>query len=115
MRRALDTLYDAAASAAAICMVGALRGRARRALELWSLAAGSLLALLFAGYSVRLAWASYRLHDISTGNDATPLWQPQLAMAIGTLVLAVALIDELVLEARGRRALPVGAEAAHVE
>jgi hypothetical protein len=25
-------------------------------------------------------------HDISTGNDATPLWIPQLTMALGTVV-----------------------------
>ena len=39
---------------------------------------------LFACYSVRLAWQSRAFNDISTGNDATPLWIPQLAMAVGT-------------------------------
>ena len=69
--------------------------------------AAALLALLFAGYSCKLAWQSYAFHDISTGNDATPLWLPQLAMALGTVVLAIAFIDELVLELRGRRVVPV--------
>ena len=55
--------------------------------------------LLFAYYSCRLAWQSHAFNDISTGNDATPLWIPQLAMAVGTIVLAIAFIDELVLEA----------------
>jgi TRAP-type C4-dicarboxylate transport system permease small subunit len=84
-------------------LLSALKGRARRALEVWALAAASLLALLFAGYSCRLAWQSHLFHDISTGNDATPLWIPQLAMAAGTVILAIALLDELVLELRGRR------------
>jgi len=61
------------------------------------------LSLLFAFYSVRLAWQSHVFHDISTSNDATPLWIPQLGMAIGTVILAIAFIDELVLELRGQR------------
>ncbi len=84
-------------------LIGRLSGAARRGLELWSLFAASLLALLSAFYSARLAWQSYSFHDISTSNDATPLWIPQLAMVLGTLVLAIAFIDELVLEARGQR------------
>ena len=96
-------------------VVGALKGGSRRGLELWSLFAGSALALLFAGYSIRLSWQSWRFHDISTGNDATPLWLPQLAMAIGTSILALALIDELVLELRGRRVQVQSEEAAHSE
>lgn len=84
--------------------------RAIRALELWSLAAATALAALFSFYSVRLAVQSWQFNDISTGNDATPLWIPQLTMAFGTLVLLVAFADELVLEWRGaRRARPATA------
>ena len=75
---------------------------ARRRLELWSLAAGSLLALLFAWFSVRLAWQSFDFNDVSTASDATPLWIPQLTMAFGTIVLAIALVDELAREIRGK-------------
>ena len=84
-------------------LIGSLKGSARRAGELWALFAGSLLALLFAAYSVRLAWQSHSFHDISTSNDATPLWIPQLSMAVGTAILALALLDELLLEWRGQR------------
>jgi len=80
-----------------------LGGRARRGLELWALAASTVLAALFAAYSIRLAYQSHDFHDISTANDATPLWIPQLAMAIGTTILAIALADELVAEWRGTR------------
>jgi TRAP-type C4-dicarboxylate transport system permease small subunit len=83
--------------------IGSLKGGGRRAIELWALFAGTLLALLFAAYSVRLAWQSHAFHDISTSNDATPLWIPQLTMALGTCILAVALLDELLLEWRGLR------------
>jgi TRAP-type C4-dicarboxylate transport system permease small subunit len=96
-------------------VLGRLTGRARHALEMWSLSAAVFLAGLFAYYSVRLAWVSWSIHDISTGNDATPLWIPQLAMALGTIVLLVAFIDEWVLELRGRRASVESAEALHNE
>src|SRR5512139_585044 len=75
--------------------------RARHRMEVVSLAVGVLLAGLFAYYSVRLAFQSWQFNDISTANDATPLWIPQLTMALGTVVLLVALLDELVLELKG--------------
>ena len=96
-------------------LIAALGGKARRAFELWALFGASLLAMLAAYYSCRLAWQSYTFHDISTANDATPLWLPQLSMALGTVVLAIALIDELCLEALGRRQAAAPDEAAHHE
>jgi TRAP-type C4-dicarboxylate transport system permease small subunit len=96
-------------------LLTALRGRARRALELCALAAASALALLAAFYSARLAWVSYKLNDISTGNDATPLWMPQLAMVAGTAILAVAFVDELVLALRGQRGAGAPAQSLHNE
>jgi len=164
MRRLLDALYQGAAVAAALCMIGllgmvllsvlsrqfgfhvggvdayagylmaaagflalahtlkkgehirvtlllnALQGTPRRALELWSLLIASALSMLLAFYSARLAWQSHAFNDISTGNDATPLWLPQLAMALGTAVFALAMLDELVLEWRGRRTPPASGD-----
>ena len=83
-----------------------LQGKARRGMEIWALFAATLLAALSAFYSVRLVWQSRQFNDISTGNDATPLWIPQLAFAVGTLILLIAFIDELVLELRGQRVQP---------
>ncbi|RCW76133.1 TRAP transporter small permease [Pseudorhodoferax soli] len=91
-------------------LINALRGGPRKALELWALAAAAMLAALFAFYSCRLVWQSHAFHDMSTSNDATPLWIPQLAMAVGTVVFALAFIDELVLELRGQRARPASGE-----
>ena len=90
--------------------------RGRKGLELWSLGAAAVLSTIFAYFSVRLAWQSYVLHDISTGNDATPLWLPQLAMAAGTAIFAIAFVDQLVGELTGTRVRPTpGEEPAHVE
>ena len=95
-------------------LLQALAPRARHRFELWALAASSLLAGLVAYYSLRLVWQSRSFNDISTGNDATPLWIPQLGMALGTLILTIALVDELLLEWRGQR-VQRGGEAAHHE
>jgi TRAP-type C4-dicarboxylate transport system permease small subunit len=88
---------------------------ARHRLELWALSVATLLAGLFAFYSVRLAWQSFDFNDISTASDATPLWIPQLAMAAGTSILLIALIDALVRKARGRRAIETAPQPTFIE
>ena len=96
-------------------LLSALRGGARRGIEIWALAAATALAALATFYSVRLAWQSRLFNDISTSNDATPLWIPQLSMAVGSTILLIAFIDELVLECRGLRQAPVSDEATRNE
>jgi TRAP-type C4-dicarboxylate transport system permease small subunit len=96
-------------------ILGRLHGKSRHALEMWALSSGVVLAGLFAFYSARLAWVSHSIHDISTSNDATPLWIPQLTMAVGALVLLVALVDEWVRELRGQRRTGEPEEALHNE
>jgi len=77
--------------------------KTRRVFEVWSLLVASLLGLLLAFYSCKLAWQSLQFNDISTGVDATPLWIPQIGMALGAVVFAIAFVDELVLELLGQR------------
>ena len=96
-------------------LVEHLHGRAQRALELWALGIATVLAALLAFYSVRLSFQSWQFNDISTGNDATPLWISQLTMAVGTVILLIALADDLVLEWKGARLPKVPDEALHNE
>jgi TRAP-type C4-dicarboxylate transport system permease small subunit len=96
-------------------LLGRLQGKAKHAMEMWALTAAIVLAALFAYYSVRLAWQSHVLNDVSTGNDATALWIPQLGMAAGTVVLLIAFIDEWWLELTGRRVTTEPEEALHNE
>ena len=77
-------------------------GRLRRPLELWSHAAGAFFCGALAWFSVRLVWQSHVFNDISQGNDATPMWIPQVAMAAGAIVLFVAMVDDLVAVIRRR-------------
>ena len=96
-------------------LIAKLKGAPQKAMEIWSLLAASFLACISAYYSGKLAFQSWQFHDISTGNDATPLWIPQLSMAIGTAILAIAFIDELVMELRGKRIQATSAESLHNE
>jgi len=84
-------------------ILSALSGRWKKGMEVWALAFASVLSTLFAFYCCRLSWQSRMFNDISTGSDATPLWIPQIGMAVGTVILAIAFVDELVLEIRGQR------------
>ena len=78
-------------------------GRFARPLEIWSHLAGAFFSGALAWFSVRLVWQSRAYNDISQGSDATPLWIPQIAMAVGAVVLLVAMVDDLVLVLRGKR------------
>ena len=96
-------------------LLNAVSPSAKKALEIWSLSAAVFLSGLFCFYSIRLSYQSWDFNDISTGNDATPLWIPQIGMALGSLVLLIAFIDELVLEIRGQRVTGDSDEALHNE
>jgi TRAP-type C4-dicarboxylate transport system permease small subunit len=92
------------------------KGRFRRPLELWCHLAGTFFCAVLAFYSVRLVYVSHAFNDISQGNDATPLWIPQIAMAVGAVILLVAMADDLVLLLK-RKALvaPRGDEMKRIE
>ena len=85
-------------------LINAVKGRYKKAIEIWALAAAVALSALFAYYSVKLSINSFQFNDMSTGTDATPLWIPQISMGLGAVVLLIAFIDELVLEILGKRA-----------
>ncbi len=73
-----------------------LKGWRRRGAELWCLCAGAFLAGYLAWFSIKMVRVSYQLGDVSEGFDATQLWIPQSAMAVGASVLFLAIIDRLI-------------------
>ena len=83
-----------------------LGAKNRHAMELVAHAVAVFFSGAFAFYSARLVYQSHAFNDISQGNDATPLWIPQMAMALGAGLLCVALVDELMLLARGHKDRP---------
>jgi TRAP-type C4-dicarboxylate transport system permease small subunit len=90
--------------------------RLRNAMEWWALGAGLALALYLAFFAVRLVLSSHEMHDVSQGADATPLWIPQLAMALGCIGFALSMADALVSRLRGIEYFQrAGGEAARAE
>jgi TRAP-type C4-dicarboxylate transport system permease small subunit len=93
-----------------------LSGRWRLALEIAGTAVATGLSAFLAWYSIRLVHLSWRLADVSQGQDATPLWIPQVPMALGAVLLAVAFLDRLVTLLRtGAEPAALEAAPAHTE
>lgn len=78
-----------------------LPARLRSAFEWFCLSAALVLALYIAWYAVRSVWISYITHDISPAADASPLWIPQISMAMGCIGFALAFAHALVLRCKG--------------
>ncbi len=74
-----------------------LSPQGKHVLEIIAHVVGLFFAGVFAFFSARLVYQSYAFNDISQGNDATPLWIPQIGMAVGALILFIAILDELFL------------------
>lgn len=88
-----------------------LAPRARQALEWWCLLAGCALSVYVAWYAVHMVWVSHTTHDVSPSADATPLWLPQLAMALGGIGLALAFLQALWWRLQGRELIASPAAA----
>jgi TRAP-type C4-dicarboxylate transport system permease small subunit len=69
--------------------------KTRRVLEAWCFAIATGLAWYFTYYATKATYWSWKFHDISQGQDATPLWIPQTAMVAGSIIFAIALTDHL--------------------
>lgn len=90
--------------------------RAQAVLEYWCLLAGLALSLYLAWFASRLVWQSHGLHDIASTADASPLWIPQLSMALGCIGFAISFVDALAARIKGRAFfVAAGDEAAHAE
>ncbi|WP_342359880.1 TRAP transporter small permease [Terrarubrum flagellatum] len=78
-----------------------LHGRTKRAFELLSLGVALVFILYFGRYMIEMVYDSWRFNDMAQGVVAMPLWIPQSGLAIGLVILAIAIIDEIVYVARG--------------
>lgn len=71
-------------------------GSKRRWGETFCFAIGTVIATYFAWYAVKGTYISWRWNEISQGLDKTPIWIPQISMAVGAILLAIAFWDHLV-------------------
>ncbi len=87
----------------------------RNVLEYWCLLSGLGLSGYMSWFACRLVWMSHTYNDVSQSADATPLWIPQIAMALGCIGFTVALADALVARLQKREFFSSEAETAHIE
>jgi TRAP-type C4-dicarboxylate transport system permease small subunit len=71
-------------------------GRFRRWGETFCFGVGTVIATWFAYYAIKGTYVSWRWSEISQGLDKTPIWIPQISMAVGAVLLAIAFWDHLV-------------------
>ena len=67
----------------------------RRFLEVWCFGIGTAIWWYFVWYATKFTYWSWKFNDISQGQDATPIWIPQMSMVVGAIILAIALTDHL--------------------
>ena len=90
--------------------------RTRSRMELAALGLGVAISLYLAWFALRLVWVSYTLHDVAPTGDATPMWIPQLCMALGCIGFAMAFVQALWSALSGQPFYaPPSGEAAHAD
>lgn len=83
-------------------LVERMGAKGKRAMAIIAHAIALFFSGVFAYYTTRLVWVSREMNDISQANDATPLWIPQIGMAIGAAILFIAILDEFILVISGK-------------
>lgn len=82
-------------------LLSSLPPAASRKLDIFALLVACVISAKLAWFSFSLVFDSHMYNDISTGEDATPLWIPQISMAVGTLIFFIAVLDETLRRLRG--------------
>ena len=77
-------------------LLNAVGEKARRYINIWCFTIGAALGWYFCYYACKMTYWSWKFKDISQGQDATPLWIPQMSMVIGVTIFAIALTDHLI-------------------
>ena len=77
--------------------------RLRRRLEIASLAIGAVSVAYLTWSAWRFTYESFVFDELAQGLLPVPMWIPQSSFALGSLLLLVAVVDELVLVLRGAR------------
>ena len=83
-------------------LLQALPARARYLLELWAFGAAAIFSGYIAWQIATFAFVSFQYDEVSPGVLRFPLAAPQAAMALGAILLTIALIDEFFTVLRGR-------------
>ena len=75
----------------------------RRVLEIACLAIGTVSIAYLAFWANKFTYESFTFNEVAQGLLPIPIWIPQASFALGSLLLLVAMVDELVIVLRGGR------------
>jgi TRAP-type C4-dicarboxylate transport system permease small subunit len=82
---------------------------ARRVMETVALAIATAFCGYLAFWATRSTYESWVYHEMSDGVIAVPMWIPQVSFALGAILLAVAVVDQLIVAIRGEKPVYVRA------
>ncbi len=88
-----------------------LRGAVARVLLVVALAVATAVTSLFAWHTVLMVGQNFWRGEVTSGLVPLPLWLPQLGMAIGVVLFALAIIEDLVRVLRGGQPIFAGGES----
>ena len=64
------------------------------------------VALYFIGFltysAFDMAWDSLRFEELSQGLIVIPIWIPQISIGLGSLLLTIAVLDDVIASLRGQ-------------
>ena len=77
--------------------------RVRHAMELASLAIGTVSVAYLTYWACSFTYESWKFGELAQGLLPIPIWIPQSSFALGSVLLLIAVVDELILVLTGRR------------
>lgn len=83
-------------------LVERLPAAARRPAEILSLALAFVVSAYVAWAAVGFVYESWQMDEVAQGLIKAPVWIPQMSLVIGSVILAIAVLDDLVAALRGR-------------
>lgn len=75
--------------------------RMRRAMEIACLSVATVAVGYLAWWANRFTYDSWAFNEVAQGLLPIPIWIPQASFALGSILLLVAVVDELVIVLRG--------------
>ena len=71
-------------------------GAKARPVEIWCMLIGAVASTYLAWFSVKAIYWAVKFHEVSQGQDATPIWIVQMPVAFGAILLAICFWDNLI-------------------
>lgn len=90
-------------------LMAKLSAKVQNVLEHLCLAMATGVTAYVAWYACRLVWVSYTTHDVSPGADASPLWIPQLTIALGCIGFFISFLHAWIARFQGSEFFVVNA------